>query len=185
MFGDKHRLREHLGQHGKRADAEVLEVKERPWANKRAGEVGAAGVFRLKLRVDPADTPAFEAAITDEWRTQEQHVREPSIGMTVTVLYDPNDHDKVVLTLPRSIAGTLGRPITMGGSNAIGEDPELAALAGLDEADGEAGSSSEAATSSGSQSRLDRLQQLGDLHDRGVLSGDEFAAEKAKILSES
>ena len=29
----------------------------------------------------------------------------------------------------------------------------------------------------GSQARLDRLQQLADLHERGVLSDDEFAAE--------
>jgi hypothetical protein len=185
MFGDNHRLREHLGEHGRRADAEVLEVKERPWANKRAGELGAAGVFRLKLRVDPADTTAFEATITDEWRGQEQRVREPRVGMRVTVLYDPDHHDKVVLTLPRTVGGALGRPITMDGPNAIGGDPELAALAGLDEAEGEAGSASAPASSSGSQSRLDRLQQLADLHDRGVLSGDEFAAEKAKILSES
>jgi Short C-terminal domain len=39
------------------------------------------------------------------------------------------------------------------------------------------GASSEAADP------LDRLQKLADLHDRGVLTDAEFAAEKAKILS--
>jgi energy-coupling factor transporter transmembrane protein EcfT len=34
----------------------------------------------------------------------------------------------------------------------------------------------------GSTSAADQLTQLADLHSRGVLSDDEFAAEKAKIL---
>jgi hypothetical protein len=33
--------------------------------------------------------------------------------------------------------------------------------------------------------RLDRLQKLADLHDRGALTDAEFAAEKAKVLNES
>jgi Short C-terminal domain len=33
--------------------------------------------------------------------------------------------------------------------------------------------------------REDRLAKLADLKERGVLSDDEFAAEKAKILGES
>jgi hypothetical protein len=32
---------------------------------------------------------------------------------------------------------------------------------------------------------LDRLQKLGELHDRGVLTDAEFAAEKAKVLKET
>jgi hypothetical protein len=32
---------------------------------------------------------------------------------------------------------------------------------------------------------IERLQKLADLKDRGVLTDSEFAAEKAKILSES
>ncbi len=35
----------------------------------------------------------------------------------------------------------------------------------------------------GGPSAADQLTQLADLHSRGVLSDDEFAAEKAKILS--
>lgn len=37
----------------------------------------------------------------------------------------------------------------------------------------------------GSDDPLERLQRLADLHDRGALTDAEFAAEKAKILSES
>ena len=48
MLGDNHRLRERLSAEGKRADAEVLEAKERPWATRKPGEIGAYGTFRLK-----------------------------------------------------------------------------------------------------------------------------------------
>jgi hypothetical protein len=38
---------------------------------------------------------------------------------------------------------------------------------------------------SGAPDRLEQLQKLADLHDRRVLTDAEFAAEKAKLLSES
>jgi hypothetical protein len=41
------------------------------------------------------------------------------------------------------------------------------------------------ASAAGPEDPLDRLQKLADLHDRGALTDAEFAAEKAKILSES
>lgn len=34
-----------------------------------------------------------------------------------------------------------------------------------------------------SQSAIDELKQLGQLHDQGVLTDEEFAAQKAKILN--
>ncbi len=34
-----------------------------------------------------------------------------------------------------------------------------------------------------SQSSIDELKQLGQLHDQGILTDEEFAAQKAKILS--
>jgi hypothetical protein len=42
-----------------------------------------------------------------------------------------------------------------------------------------------AAKSGAAADPLERLQKLVDLHDRGVLSDAELAAEKAKILNES
>ena len=38
------------------------------------------------------------------------------------------------------------------------------------------------ASSSGSSEMLDQLNQLADLHQRGVLTDDEFAAAKAKLF---
>lgn len=40
-----------------------------------------------------------------------------------------------------------------------------------------------APTSSGEDSVIDQLERLGQLHSSGVLTDEEFAAEKAKLLS--
>ena len=37
---------------------------------------------------------------------------------------------------------------------------------------------------SGTDDMLDQLKQLGELHDAGVLTDEEFAAQKAKILAQ-
>jgi hypothetical protein len=39
-----------------------------------------------------------------------------------------------------------------------------------------------AAPAGGEDSMLDQLKQLGELHEQGVLTDDEFAAQKAKLL---
>lgn len=39
------------------------------------------------------------------------------------------------------------------------------------------------AAAAGSDDMLDQLERLGKLHEQGVLTDDEFAAEKARILS--
>jgi hypothetical protein len=169
MLGDNHRLRERLQEHGRTATAEVLAVKERPWANTKPGRIGAKGVYRLKLRVGPAGEPPFEVDITDEWAG----LPHPDVGMTVRVLYDPEHHGKVVLVPGRH--GRVAPPATP--SPMTGGDEELDALEELEQA--------EARPAGGSGARLDLLKELADLHDRGVLSDDEFADEKAKILSES
>jgi hypothetical protein len=173
MFGDNHRLREKLLKGGRRAEAEVIEAKLRPWVEKRPGELGAYAVFHLKLRVSPLGEPAFEEEITDQWRDG----GEPRVGMRVPVLYDPGHHSKLVLDKSPGRYQLLYPDALTDSKSSPFDDPELAALAELDATLG-------AAPAPASQSRLDRLQQLADLHDRGVLSDAEFAAEKAKILGE-
>ncbi len=41
----------------------------------------------------------------------------------------------------------------------------------------------QAAPSSGADDMFEQLQQLGELHDKGILTDDEFAAQKARILA--
>lgn len=172
MLGDNHRLREHLLAHGKSAPAEILEFKERPWANRRPGELGAHGVYRLKLRVSPPDGPPFEVEITDEWRPA-RFVYEPRVGDKVSVLYDPGNHSKVVLGGSAVVGSTKGGTGMSRGD--AGQDDELALLAAFDAEE------QQAAPPAGS-ARLDQLKQLGELHASGVLTDAEFAAEKARIL---
>ena len=40
-----------------------------------------------------------------------------------------------------------------------------------------------AGTATGSQSVIDQLTQLGELKSQGILTEDEFAAQKAKLLA--
>ena len=169
MFGDNRKLRAKLLERGKRADAEVLEAKARPWVERRPGEVGAYGVYRIKLQVKPEGEPAFEAEVTDQWMDS----GEPRVGMRVPVLYEAGSRSKVILDKsPGRYALLQPRDVT--GPTSPYDDPDMAALLELDAA----------VAADASKSRLDRLQQLADLHDRGVLSDAEFAAEKAKILGE-
>ena len=130
-------------------------------------------------------------------------------GSVVPIRYEPSDHSKVVLDMPaleerqaRSDAAgkaqldaqfeRLGEP-----GSGTGGGPGVQALAGLgDVGDLKAQLLQTAAEnpgsvdlSSGAPGRPgsdpeDRLAKLADLKERGVLSDDEFAAEKAKILGE-
>lgn len=45
-----------------------------------------------------------------------------------------------------------------------------------------ASGTSASGTSAGTSDRIDQLRQLGELRDKGVLTDQEFAAEKAKIM---
>jgi hypothetical protein len=173
MLGDNHRLRARLIEDGKRADAEVLEAKERPWVTRKPGEVGAAGTWRLKLQVNPHDEPAFTAEITDQWRA----LGDPRPGMRVPVLYDPRHHSKLVLD---KHPGKYSLIENGGPKLSLDDDPDMAMLRELEHAEAQAAP----APVDPAQARIDRLTQIADLRDRGVLSDEEFAAEKAKILSE-
>ncbi|HVT63622.1 MAG TPA: SHOCT domain-containing protein [Mycobacteriales bacterium] len=66
-------------------------------------------------------------------------------------------------------------------------DPELQELMDLEEAErtGAAPPPSSSSSAPSSASRLDQLQQLGELRKEGVLSDAEFEQEKARILRET
>lgn len=94
MLGDNYRLRQQLRVDGKSAQAEIIAVKERPWANSRGGLL-ATGVYKLTLKVMVRHHP-FEVTITDEWWA----VGKPIPGKIISVLYDPENHSKVVIDSP-------------------------------------------------------------------------------------
>jgi hypothetical protein len=121
------------------------------------------------------------------------------VGSVVPVRYDPSDHSKVVLDIPamkeryqqseaakraglNAQVAQLGEP----GSPALGGTP-IRLINGL----GDLGALKDqiaqaAAQNPGSSSDpVDRLAKLATLKQQGLLSEAEFAAAKAKILSES
>jgi hypothetical protein len=134
-----------------------------------------------------------------------------SEGDVVPVRYDPSDYSKVRLDVPALEAplkdanaaqgarvdaalARLGEPGAGAGGEAgvEGSTPMAKGMevkAQLDRM-AAANPASVVNLSSGSPGRFrsdpeDRLAKLADLKERGVLSDEEFAAEKAKILSES
>jgi hypothetical protein len=148
--------------------------------------------------------PVFRTVVHEPF--DERHWRRPGVGDAVPVKCDPKrqtakfdtgeattgskaqkesekgrraaqaaQFDAMVNAAPGTpVPSTAGqRRDDMG---AFGDDPELAQLGELEAEEHAAGGKS--------QGRLGALAQLADLHDRGVLSDLEFAAEKQKILSE-
>jgi hypothetical protein len=189
-----------LREHGRAAPAEILSIKTegtagtqnplRAWSADDDDLTTNWFLCRLELRVKPPGEPPFEKTVHTRLNTLKDK------GDTVPVLYDPDDHDKVVVDYKADAQAEMDRLDSLrrgakqsqedapGGAGAP-LDPELQELMDEEEAERRATAAAAGPSSGGSQARLDRLQQLADLHDRGVLSDAELAAEKAKILNES
>jgi hypothetical protein len=206
MFGS-HQLLEHkLRKSGKSALAKVTacERKETMQQNVNAGVGTPKTLCYLELQVQPDGEPAFDAK-TDAWMvgTEGAHV-----GMTVPVLYDPSDHDKVVVDSsedawrPADNENTFARIAARAAER--GEDPSRTAAmmemrrAALSDPEGfhkrmqEQGPAAfglpgmpgpvQTSAPAQSQDPLDRLSKLADLHERGALTDAEFEAQKKKLL---
>ena len=160
--------------------------------------------YRVTIRVKFPDGSATEFKKWLDWHDVGQVLQ----GSVVPVRYDPSDHSKVVLDVPALQAGRaradatgkaqldeqfarLGEP-----GSGTGGGPGGEALAGLGDLKAQLlqaaaeNPGSVIDLSSGSPARPgstpeDRLAKLADLKERGVLSDEEFATQKAKILAES
>jgi hypothetical protein len=195
MFGNKNRAK--LYTEGAQAEGLVV--------NRSDTTEGINYRVTIRVRFPDGSTTEFKKWL--DWHDVGQLYQ----GSVVPVRYEPSDHSKVVLDGPAleerharaDAAGTaqfdaqldrLGQP-----GSGTGGGPGVQALAGLGNlGDLKAQLLQTAAEnpgsvvdlSSGSPGRPasdpeDRLAKLADLKERGVLSDDEFAAEKAKILGES
>lgn len=210
---DHKRLAKKLEKSGKRAKAEVTRmVREGSYTSGRYTDdtdlTSGWMNYHLTLRVMPDGEAPFEA----EARTR--LYQSPSHGEVFDVLYDPADHKKVVVDYegqyaasqePASVTGPAAQAAKSADPTLT--DPELAALADIDRMvaeSGDAGLQAEVkqqmaenprsllgpkfsgnASPAAPSDPVERLKTLADLHDRGALTDAEFAAEKAKILSES
>ncbi len=213
LFNHSH-LEKKLREHGRTAPAEILSIKTegtsgtqnpiKAWSADDSDLTTTWFLCRLELRVMPPGEPAFEKTVHSRLNTLK------SKGDSVPVLYDPNDHNSVVVdykadaqaemdrldALQRhnqewearngNSASTAGNDSRRGTDGAL--DPELQELMDLEEAERRAPAASTSVapqTSAGSEARLDQLKQLGELHNTGVLTDAEFAQEKKRILGSS
>jgi hypothetical protein len=163
--------------------------------------------YRVTIRVKFPDGLTTEFKKWLDWHDVGQLYE----GSVVPVRYDPSDHSKIALDVPalegrhaQADAGgkaqldaqfaRLGEP-----GSGTGGGPGVQALAGLGnlgdlkaqllraaaQNPGAVIDLSSGSPGSAGSNPEDRLAKLADLKDRGVLTDEEFATEKAKILGES
>jgi hypothetical protein len=121
---------------------------------------------KLRFRIDPLDgSPAFDG----EKKTMVNRVRVPPIGARYPIFYDPADHETFAYV--DGIADANGRQLILSKfGQAFGPDASGVGMVGV------------AAAAPVAEDPLDKLKKLGELRESGVLTEDEFAAQKAAII---
>src|SRR3954464_15531549 len=92
-----HRTRKRLEENGRTANATVLEIASRGMTITSGNDQIVANtkvVLKTKLRAEPNGEPAFEV----EERFRYSQFAIPSVGSVVAVVYDPDDHDRLMLS---------------------------------------------------------------------------------------
>ena len=188
------RLKKQLEESGKRANATVVEIAEKGMAVTRGAE-GVIGntelALKTHLRVQPEDEPEFEV----KKRFSFPQLAVPSAGQTVPVLYDPSDHDKIIVDYSPEAQQSAALSAAGVDPNAIGQLMEqaqqLRAQAGQVQPGqipdiskmGLPGMASQAPAQAGPDP-VEQLERLAKLKESGALTDAEFQAEKAKILDQ-
>jgi Short C-terminal domain len=206
------RSRKKLEEHGKRAPAVVVEIADRGMSvTSGAGNLVSQTevMLKTKLRVEPADEPAFEV----EERLRYPQLSIPSVGSRLAVIYDPSDHDKVMIdtsaegvaTQFANVPGLEGVDLqglmaTAQAAQAQTQDPqEMARIlqqqlgtsvnvqqqdtSGVTFGAPPAGFGAPAAPAP-EEDPVDKLAKLAELREKGMLTDAEFESQKARILGE-
>lgn len=196
MFGKDRKLEEH----GTRAAAEVVKA-EQSGVGVTVGNPAFAGatevVWKLDLKVRPGGGDPFDAHV--EARLPQYTMLR--VGTTVPVLFDPDDHSKVALDMsPQAWADAAIASATAGNPAMAAPIQEMVQAALADPAGFQKHAMEQAeqafkaagfnvtemapgdAQGGGSAEMVDTLGKLADLRDRGVLSDEEFAKQKQRIL---
>ncbi len=147
--------------------------------------------YHITIRVKFADGETTEFKKWLDWH----YVGQIYEGSAVPIRYDPSDHSKVVLDMPvleerHAQADAAGKAqLEAQLDNLVEPGAGLESLGGLKAQLLQTTLESVVnlpSNSSGTPEadRLDSLAKLADLKERGVLSEEEFAAEKARILDQ-
>ncbi|MFL5847025.1 MAG: SHOCT domain-containing protein [Solirubrobacteraceae bacterium] len=198
--------RKKLRNQGVSAPATVLEIADSGMSVTHGSE-GVVGntelILKTRLRVEPLNEPAFEV----QQRFRYAQLSIPPVGSKLTVLYDPEDHDKLMIDRDAAPASVTlnsvtqnGAPIDLGGLLATvqqakaagGGDREKiaealrASLGGQNVTviDGTQMAGLGGGAESPEEERIRNLERLVALRDAGALTPDEFATRKAALLAE-
>jgi len=156
LFTNKKKKAENLVQTGARGAGTVISVQDTGMT------VNDNPRVKMTFRVEPLDgSPAFDAEKTKTV----SRVEIPRQGERYPVWYDPADPGTWAFA---TIADDQGRATIR---QMFGEVAETFV-----------GMNAPAAPSPTGQDTVEALKQLADLHSQGVLTDDEFAQQKAKIL---
>ena len=206
------RTRKKLEEHGKRAPAVVVDIAEKGMSvTTGSGQLVANTevMLKTKLRVEPEGEPAFEV----EERFRYPQLSIPTVGSRLTVIYDPSDHDRVMIdSSPEAVATQLGSVPGLEGTDLQGlmatvqqaqsqtQDPqELARIlqqqlgTGVNVQQQKASGMTVGAPPGGfgapaaapEEDPVDKLAKLAELREKGMLTEAEFESQKARILGES
>ncbi len=188
------RLTKHLEENGKRANATVVEIAEKGMAVTRGAE-GVIGntelALKAHLRVQPDDEPEFEV----KKRFSFPQLAVPSAGQTVPVIYDPQDHEKIIVDYSPEAQQSAAFTASGIDPSQIGQLMEQAQQlrAQASQAQGGMGQMPGVGQIPGmtppppAQPQTDsvsQLEKLAKLKESGALTEAEFEAEKAKILGQ-
>jgi hypothetical protein len=123
---------------------------------------------KLRFRIDPIDG---SAPFHGEKTTMVNRVRVPPIGARYPVFYDPADHESFAFV--DSISDEGGRQLILSKfGDAFGPDASGVGMVGV----------AAPAAAPPAEDPLDKLKKLGELRDAGVLTAEEFEAQKAAVL---
>jgi hypothetical protein len=199
MFGHKKGLEHKLREDGGTVAWATIVAVDKKWSSARGGDSGFGAPsqvtdhVRVTLNVEPDGEAPFQATFRQAFPDH-----TPRIGGHAKVIYDPADHSRIAI-----MEGEVYMPglsvEKQQRSRARAAEAQAAADSGhLDEyiarrkeeamqsAANLISSSFAAAPGAATPANVvDQLAKLAALRDRGVLTDEEFQAEKAKLLTES
>jgi hypothetical protein len=172
-----------FGKGWESGEATIIALNEIRSVGRHGGiDVGGAKMksYEFVADVRPAGGGAVFRTVMHE-PFDERTWRRPSVGDVVTVKCDPAGEKAKFDTGPATAAsGTVGAL-----PEPVSRMKEILAQARGDIAADQVAARSAQDAHPASDDRLDRLAKLADLHDRGALTDEEFAAEKVRILADS
>jgi hypothetical protein len=182
------KLKKELEASGKRANATIIEIAEKGMAVTRGADNVVANTeiaLKTHLRVTPDDEPEFEV----KKRFSFPQMAVPGAGQTVPVLYDPSDHDKIVVDYSPEAQQSAAFSAAGIDPSQIGQLMEQAQqmraqAAGMQPGMGQVPGMAAPTPAQPQADPVEQLEKLAKLKESGALTQAEFEAEKAKILSQ-